>query len=730
MPQTPSAIVTLSPRLAARSAVKVLPQTLKDETTTFASLLGAEKPAAKAGSVSKKHRSGTASSSAKAHEDTHSLSASDEAASNTAEKNVASSAPLANQPNQGQFIPGGALPISLAPYMPISVAEKDSSVAQSSASADPTPTRHSSRPSAQLSQATKEFHSRSGPAATAAQLTQTGKSSAGSYETLGDQQASHTQVAAKDRTITPAASSSPVVDTAANSSGTPPAPNPAPFVDTAVNSSGTPPALNPAPAVTMAAKDPEIIQGSNLASTPSSAAKSPETPLTFNSARASNMAPKSPETPPTLNSGRTATMAAKRSETPSLPSLLSTANTESQNTGSRASNSAPSHEPASGLSASNAGDRITQGIAMPLPSAGAVKAPSPAVVVSSRTHFGPEAPRPTAVAGNATQIATGTLRQDQAEASGQAASSPSQIQLVSELSTVAAPPNDVQFKIAAPALASHQAETLQPKDYTPPRTKAASQAAQRLDTIANGSSFAEPQAENPVDTVSAPGLRVAATRRGGFSPDGSAKGTASHGNPASGPASSPAAVPGSVEVSPAIALGIGDAAPTTPAQQILDGIQRAIPAADNSQVLSGSSQPTLDGQQPLKTITIALSPASLGNVAVELSFKSGQLGVKLQVQEASTVQLLRQDRALEKLLESAGYAVQSLSIHLAPQPAEAPAQTTPNGQGFSNQFSSGGGGQEQGNSQSHKGQPADRNADQRPGYGRTEDVRGGSSLYV
>ena len=436
MPQTPSAIVTLSPRLAARSAVKVLPQTLKDETTTFASLLGAEKPAAKAGSVSKKHRSGTASSSAKAHEDTHSLSASDEAASNTAEKNVASSAPLANQPNQGQFIPGGALPISLAPYMPISVAEKDSSVAQSSASADPTPTRHSSRPSAQLSQATKEFHSRSGPAATAAQLTQTGKSSAGSYETLGDQQASHTQVAAKDRTITPAASSSPVVDTAANSSGTPPAPNPAPFVDTAVNSygtppvlrpapavdtaansSGTPPALNPAPAVTMAAKDPEIIQGSNLASTPSSAAKSPETPLTFNSARASNMAPKSPETPPTLNSGRTATMAAKRSETPSLPSLLSTANTESQNTGSRASNSAPSHEPASGLSASNAGDRITQGIAMPLPSAGAVKAPSPAVVVSSQTHFGPEAPRPTAVAGNATQIATGTLRQDQAEAS-------------------------------------------------------------------------------------------------------------------------------------------------------------------------------------------------------------------------------------------------------------------------------------------------------------------------
>ena len=104
------------------------------------------------------------------------------------------------------------------------------------------------------------------------------------------------------------------------------------------------------------------------------------------------------------------------------------------------------------------------------------------------------------------------------------------------------------------------------------------------------------------------------------------------------------------------------------------------------------------------------------------SFKSGRLGVRLQVQEAETVQLLRQDRALEKLLEFAGYTVQSLSIHLAPQPAHAPGQATPNGQGFSNQFSSAGDGQEQGSSQSHKGQPADRNADQRPGYGRTEDV--------
>ncbi len=183
----------------------------------------------------------------------------------------------------------------------------------------------------------------------------------------------------------------------------------------------------------------------------------------------------------------------------------------------------------------------------------------------------------------------------------------------------------------------------------------------------------------------------------------------------------------------AIPLGANCASPSTPAQQILDGIERAIPTGDNSQALSSALQPTLDGQQPLKTITVALSPASLGTVAVELSLKSGQLGVKLRVQEADTVQLLRQDGSLEKLLESAGYAVQSLSIHLSPQPSQptqAQGQATPNGQSFSNQFSSSGSGQEQGSSQSHKGQPTDRNGDQRPGHGRTENVSGGGSLYV
>ena len=357
---------------------------------------------------------------------------------------------------------------------------------------------------------------------------------------------------------------------------------------------------------------------------------------------------------------------------------------------------------------------------------------APAVVLSSKTHFVPEALHSAVTNSVAAQMATGASRQDQAEAAGQVAISFSQKQSISELSTAATPDDEVPPKIATPVLAPGEFESLQPRDFTQARTKATSQAAQRLDTITDGSAAAEGHAGNPTYTVSAPEQSATPSKRGGSSPDTLAKDTASHGSASSGPAPTPAEASRSFEVTSAIALGSAGASAATLAQQILVGIQRAIPAADNSPTSPGALQPTLDEQQqPLKTITVALSPASLGNVAVELSLNSGRLGVKLQVEEPATVQLLRQDGSLEKLLEFAGYAVQSLSIHLSPQPNQpTQGQTTPNGQGFSNQFSPAGGGQEQGHSQSHKGQPEDRNADQKPGYGRTEDVRGGGSLYV
>ncbi len=116
MPQTPSAITNFSSGRAGHAAAKVRPQPSKDATKTFASLLGIEKPA-KANSISKKLRSGEASSSAKAGEDgAASLQiASDEAVNNTSDRNVAS---IASTSNPVQFVPGGLMltfPVLLAP---------------------------------------------------------------------------------------------------------------------------------------------------------------------------------------------------------------------------------------------------------------------------------------------------------------------------------------------------------------------------------------------------------------------------------------------------------------------------------------------------------------------------------------------------------------------------------------------------------------------------------------
>jgi hypothetical protein len=341
------------------------------------------------------------------------------------------------------------------------------------------------------------------------------------------------------------------------------------------------------------------------------------------------------------------------------------------------------------------------------------------VAVSSQTHFLPEA-----LHSASAQLATNLSKQDQAEAGAQASFSLSQKQFASDLST-ASPRNDL---LRTPALAPEHPDVPQPQGFAQLQTKATAQAAQQLGSTADRPNTLESQAEDPANAVSASGLSVTPSKRGGLP----FKDTASHNYPSGGPASTPADAPQSFEVPPAIAPGAAGASLANPAQQVFDGIQRALPGTDNSQTSPNALQPSLDvQQQALKTITVALSPASLGNVAVELSLKSGQLGVKLQVQEPGTVQLLRQDGSLQKLLESAGYTVQSLSIHLSPQPNQPPqGQTAPNGQSFSNSFSSSGGGQEQGHSQSYKGRTADRNGDQRPGYGRTEDVSGGGSLYV
>jgi hypothetical protein len=148
-------------------------------------------------------------------------------------------------------------------------------------------------------------------------------------------------------------------------------------------------------------------------------------------------------------------------------------------------NSDQGHEASSSLSASDAGNNSDQKIAVTVPSADPTK--GPAVVLSSKTHFAPEAVRSAAMVSVAAEMATGASKQDQTEAAGQVAISFSQQKRISALSIAAAPHDDVLPKIAKPAPAPREPGSLQSRDFTQARTKAASQAAQRLDTITDGS---------------------------------------------------------------------------------------------------------------------------------------------------------------------------------------------------------------------------------------------------
>ena len=213
---------------------------------------------------------------------------------------------------------------------------------------------------------------------------------------------------------------------------------------------------------------------------------------------------------------------------------------------------------------------------------------------------------------------------------------------------------------------------------------------------------------------------------------GSAGGAASKQNrdTSDGSTQAPSTAPLASAVNPGVASGAGDLSAAPAAQQIFDGIQSSLPSAASTQTQNDVQQTTPNG--PLKTITIALNPANLGTVAVELSLKNGQLGVKLQVENPATAQMLRHDDgALETLLQSAGYSVQSLQVSLqSATPAGAAAQTGQSGQNFSNQTDASSSGQQQQSSQHYDGQPPERRQDQRPGYGSVQDLDGGGSLYV
>lgn len=207
--------------------------------------------------------------------------------------------------------------------------------------------------------------------------------------------------------------------------------------------------------------------------------------------------------------------------------------------------------------------------------------------------------------------------------------------------------------------------------------------------------------------------------------------------PAAQPSTETGAAP-AASVSSQTASVTGQAAPP-PAQQIFNAIQSAMPEAATAQPTAQTGSPSAPaGYQPLKTITIALQPEGLGEVAIQLSLKANHLGVRVEASEAGTAQFLRQhDGDLTALLQSAGYTVGSIAVHTAPQqaPAGNAAQAGAGGQGAFNPSNPDGGGTGDGSSGSGTGgeaqhQPGGRNEQREGGYGRPDTPNRDKSLYV
>ncbi len=162
----------------------------------------------------------------------------------------------------------------------------------------------------------------------------------------------------------------------------------------------------------------------------------------------------------------------------------------------------------------------------------------------------------------------------------------------------------------------------------------------------------------------------------------------------------------------------------TPMQQICKAIEAAAPEAAHAQNETPDEQP--NAYQPLRTIKLALEPANLGTVAIQLSLSGGELGVKVEANDAGTAQLLRQENGgLKELLESAGYKVGMLSVQTVTQPPLLAQQAEPQGQSFSGMA---GGNRENGADE----RAADRKRQERKEseYGRTErDIRN-RAFYV
>jgi flagellar hook-length control protein FliK len=332
-----------------------------------------------------------------------------------------------------------------------------------------------------------------------------------------------------------------------------------------------------------------------------------------------------------------------------------------------------------------------------------------AVVVNAKTHLAPGAPLTLSdsPAGELnTAYPTAVIRPETGAAAIErsvAAPQPNEKRRVDTARADGAPAN-------ATPVAGASASTL--------RQTEASRPIQEMDSA---SAANETEASRPVQVTDfARGARQGTTQDGGSNKERS-----------SGKDQSSAAAQPPLEANSVIPVSSGSVSAATPSQQIAQAVEAAMPPAINAPAQADGTPTAPANLQPVKTIALALSPQNLGGVEIELSLTGGKLDVKIRAAEPETAKLLRRDdAALEKLFQSAGFSLQGLSIQVAQQAAQS-SQTgaQPNNQGSADS-STANGGRDQGARQGSGEKPADKGSDRGSTNGRASVNRRGGSLYL
>jgi hypothetical protein len=183
----------------------------------------------------------------------------------------------------------------------------------------------------------------------------------------------------------------------------------------------------------------------------------------------------------------------------------------------------------------------------------------------------------------------------------------------------------------------------------------------------------------------------------------------------------------------------------SPTAQVANALITGIEAPETSRLAqsAGEPMPTLPTTSGVvRVLQIELEPPELGTVSIRLKLESQALELRISADQAGTADLIRRDQSvLTRLLQSAGYNVETLSVYVAEpdrstmssgQSAQQGSQGTP--QQTTSYTSSGGGQPEERSGENHRPIRQDRaegsvtaeSSNDRPSVGASDRI----SIYV